>query len=51
MAKWEWRTNHRRYLIHPDTLLLLPDGDEYSLTIDSYGTDPRFLRGIPERSG
>jgi AraC family transcriptional regulator len=31
----EWRLDHRRYLIKPDTLLLLPDGDEYSLTIDS----------------
>lgn len=48
----EWRFNHRRYVIHPDTLLLLPDGDEYSLTIDS--TEPTrgfcavFRRGLVE---
>jgi hypothetical protein len=31
----EWRLEGRRYRIHADTLLLLPDGDEYALTIDS----------------
>jgi AraC family transcriptional regulator len=48
----EWRLDHRRYLIKPDTLLLLPDGDEYSLTIDSVeptrGFCPVFRRGLVE---
>jgi AraC family transcriptional regulator len=48
----EWRLDHRRYLIRPDTLLLLPDGDEYSLTIDtvrpSGGFCTVFRRGLVE---
>ena len=48
----EWRLDHRRYLIKPDTLLLLPDGDEYSLTIDSAepsrGFCAVFRRGLVE---
>jgi AraC family transcriptional regulator len=48
----EWRLDHRRYLIQPDTLLLLPDGDEYSLTIDSAqpsrGFNVLFRRGLVE---
>jgi hypothetical protein len=48
----EWRLGHRRYLIKPDTLLLLPDGDEYSLTIDSVkpsrGFCAVFRRGLVE---
>jgi AraC family transcriptional regulator len=48
----EWRLDHRRYLIRPDTLLLLPDGDEYSLTIDSAepsrGFCAVFRRGLVE---
>jgi AraC family transcriptional regulator len=48
----EWRLDHRRYLIKPDTLLLLPDGDEYSLTIDSVeptrGFCAVFRRGLVE---
>ena len=48
----EWRLGNRRYLIHPDTLLLLPDGDEYSLTIDSAepsrGFNVLFRRGLVE---
>jgi AraC family transcriptional regulator len=48
----EWRLDGRRYLIQPDTVLLLPDGDEYELTIDS--TEPSrgfnvvFRRGLVE---
>jgi AraC family transcriptional regulator len=48
----EWRLDRRRYLIKPDTLLLLPDGDEYSLTIDSLepssGFCAVFRRGLVE---
>jgi AraC family transcriptional regulator len=48
----EWRFDRRRYLIRPDTLLLLPDGDEYSLTIDSAeptrGFCAVFRRGLVE---
>lgn len=48
----EWRLDHRRYLIRPDMLLLLPDGDEYSLTIDSVqpsrGFCVLFRRGLVE---
>jgi AraC family transcriptional regulator len=48
----EWRFDHRRYVIRPDTLLLLPDGDEYSLTIDSVeptrGFCAVFRRGLVE---
>jgi AraC family transcriptional regulator len=48
----EWRLDHRRYLIHSDSLLLLPDGDEYSLTIDSVqpsrGFCVLFRRGLVE---
>jgi AraC-like DNA-binding protein len=48
----EWRLDRRRYLIRPDTLLLLPDGDEYSLTIDSAkpsrGFCAVFRRGLVE---
>ena len=48
----EWRLENRRYLIRPDTLLLLPDGDEYSLTIDSAepsrGFCVLFRRGLVE---
>jgi AraC-like DNA-binding protein len=48
----EWRLDHRRYLIKPDTILLLPDGDEYSLTIDSVepssGFCTVFRRGLVE---
>jgi AraC-like DNA-binding protein len=48
----EWRLDHRRYLIKPDILLLLPDGDEYSLTIDSVeptrGFCAVFRRGLVE---
>jgi len=50
----EWRLGKQRYLIHPDTLLLLPDGDEYSLTIDtvqpSRGFCVLFRRGLVEES-
>jgi AraC-like DNA-binding protein len=48
----EWRLGKRRYLLHPDTLLLLPDGEEYSLTIDtpqpSRGFCVLFRRGLVE---
>lgn len=48
----EWRLDNRRYLIQPDTLLLLPDGDEYALTIDSVqpsrGFCVLFRRGLVE---
>jgi AraC-like DNA-binding protein len=48
----EWRFGQQRYLIHPDTLLLLPDDDEYSLTIDSAeptsGFCAVFRRGLVE---
>lgn len=48
----EWRLEGRRYVIHPDTLLLLPDGDEYSMTIDSPEPSrtfcPVFRRGLVE---
>lgn len=48
----EWRLDNRRYLVRPDTLLLLPDGDEYSLTIDSVqpsrGFCVLFRRGLVE---
>ena len=50
----EWRLGKQRYLIHPDTLLLLPDGDEYALTIDSVqpsrGFCVLFRRGLVEES-
>ncbi len=48
----EWRLEGRRYVIQPDTLLLLPDGDEYALTIDSArpsrGFNVLFRRGLVE---
>jgi AraC family transcriptional regulator len=48
----EWRLDNRRYLIRADTLLLLPDGDQYSLTIDSAepsrGFNVLFRRGLVE---
>jgi AraC family transcriptional regulator len=48
----EWRLEGQRYLIRPDTLLLLPDGDEYSMTIDSPRPSrtfcPVFRRGLVE---
>jgi AraC-like DNA-binding protein len=48
----EWRLDGRRYVIHADTLLLLPDGDEYALTIDSArpsrGFNVLFRRGLVE---
>jgi AraC-like DNA-binding protein len=48
----EWRLGNRRYLIRPDALLLLPEGDEYSLTIDSAepsrGFNVLFRRGLVE---
>lgn len=48
----EWRLEGQRYLIRPDTLLLLPDGDEYSMTIDSPSPSrtfcPVFRRGLVE---
>jgi AraC family transcriptional regulator len=48
----EWRLEGHRYLIRPDTLLLLPDGDEYSMTIDSPQPSrtfcPVFRRGLVE---
>jgi AraC-like DNA-binding protein len=48
----EWRLEGQRYLIRPDTLLLLPDGDEYSMTIDSPQPSrtfcPVFRRGLVE---
>lgn len=48
----EWRLEGHRYLIRPDTLLLLPGGDEYSLTIDSPEPSgsicPVFRRGLAE---
>ncbi|MGH9641981.1 MAG: AraC family transcriptional regulator, partial [Terriglobales bacterium] len=48
----EWRLDGQRYLIHPDTYLLLPDGDEYELTIDSIapsrGFNVLFRRGLVE---
>jgi AraC family transcriptional regulator len=48
----EWRLQGQRYLIRPDTLLLLPEGDEYSMTIDSPEPSrtfcPVFRRGLVE---
>ena len=48
----EWRLEGHRYLIRPDTLLLLPDGDEYAMTIDSQEPSrtfcPVFRRGLVE---
>jgi AraC family transcriptional regulator len=48
----EWRLEKRSYLLRPDTLLLLPDGDEYAMTIDSAQTSrtfcPVFRRGLVE---
>jgi AraC family transcriptional regulator len=48
----EWRFDRQRYLIQPDAILLLPDGDEYSLTIDSAepsrGFCAVFRRGLVE---
>jgi AraC-like DNA-binding protein len=48
----EWRLGGRRYLIHADTLLLLPDADEYALTINtaqpSRGFNVLFRRGLVE---
>jgi AraC-like DNA-binding protein len=48
----EWRLEGRRYVIHADTLLLLPDGDEYALTIDSAspsrGFNVLFRSGLVE---
>ena len=48
----EWRLEGQRYLIRPDTLLLLPDGDEYSMTINSPEPSrtfcPVFRRGLVE---
>ena len=48
----EWRLERRRYVIQADTLLLLPDGDEYALTIDSAtpsrGFNVLFRRGLVE---
>lgn len=48
----EWRLEGRRYLIQPDTLLFLPDGDEYELTIHSVtptrGFNALFRRGLVE---
>jgi AraC family transcriptional regulator len=48
----EWRFEGRRYLIRPDILLLAPDGDEYSMTIDSPEPSrtfcPVFRRGLVE---
>lgn len=48
----EWRLERRRYVIRPDTLLLLPDGDEYSMTIDSAELSrtfcPVFRHGLVE---
>jgi AraC family transcriptional regulator len=48
----EWRLEGQRYLIRPDNLLLLPDGDEYSMTIDSAEPSrtfcPVFRRGLVE---
>jgi AraC family transcriptional regulator len=48
----QWRLEGRRYLMHADTLLLLPDGDEYELTIDSAepscGFNVLFRRGLVE---
>jgi hypothetical protein len=48
----EWRFEGQRYLIQPDVLLLMPDGDEYELTIDSIqpsrGFNTLFRRGLVE---
>jgi AraC family transcriptional regulator len=48
----EWRLEGQRYLIQPDVLLLMPDGDEYELTIDSIqpsrGFNALFRRGLVE---
>jgi AraC-like DNA-binding protein len=48
----EWQLEGRRYVIHPDALLLLPDGDEYALTIDSAtpsrGFNVLFRHGLVE---
>jgi AraC family transcriptional regulator len=48
----EWRLEGKSYLIRPDTLLLLPDGDEYSMTINSPQPSrtfcPVFRRGLVE---
>ena len=50
----EWRLYGRRYLIRPDTLLLIPDQDEYSMTIDTSEPSrtfcPVFRRGLVEES-
>jgi AraC family transcriptional regulator len=48
----QWRLEGQRYLIQPDVLLLMPDGDEYELTIDSIqpsrGFNALFRRGLVE---
>jgi AraC family transcriptional regulator len=48
----EWRLEGQRYLLRPDALLLLPDGDGYSMTIDSPEPSrtfcPVFRRGLVE---
>lgn len=48
----EWRLEGRRYAVHADALLLLPDGDEYALTIESAtpsrGFNVLFRRGLIE---
>ncbi len=48
----DWSFGRRRYLLRPDSVLLVPDGEEYSLTIDSVqpssGFNVRFRRGLVE---
>ena len=48
----QWRFGSHRYRIHTDTLLLVPDGDDYELTIDtpqpSRGFNVLFRRGLIE---
>lgn len=48
----QWRFGSRRYRIHADTLLLVPEGDDYELTIDtpqqSRGFNVLFRRGLIE---
>jgi AraC family transcriptional regulator len=48
----QWRLDQHRFRIQPDTLLLLPDGDEYSMTIESAepsrGFCAVFRRGLVE---
>jgi AraC-like DNA-binding protein len=50
----EWRLEGKSYVVRPDTLLLLPEGDEYAMTIDTPALSrtfcPVFCSGIVERA-